>query len=177
MNQIQNSNRRNAQGHLAGNPSQFYGGTMNKNERLDMAIKLAVNAHHLQVDKGGMPYILHPLRVMLACETEDERIVAVLHDVIEDTPTKLEAVAMFGNEVRDALVALTHLKSETYQEYIERVGKNELAATVKLHDLADNMSTNRLHNIDQSLYERYAKARNYLIGLRSFDGLDVPAEV
>ncbi len=113
---------------------------------LNKAIAIAVKAHDGQVDKGGNPYILHPLRVMMNCESEAEKICAVLHDVIEDTNITLEDLKLqgFGNKICAALDCLTKRKSESYDNFISRVLPNELACRVKLADLTDNMDLTRI---------------------------------
>lgn len=117
---------------------------------LDTAIRLAVTAHAGQVDKAGEPYILHPLRVMLAMETEEERIVAVLHDVLEDGD--YDSCNAVGDVVTDrqldALEALTKFVGEPYRDYIERCASDPIAKRVKLADLRDNSDSARLERLD-----------------------------
>lgn len=105
------------------------------------AIRTAVFAHKDQQDKNGEPYILHPLRVMLKMRTEDEQIVAILHDLIEDTYWTLEALKWKGipGNILGALDAITRRKDEPYMDYIERVSTNKLASNVKIEDLKDNL--------------------------------------
>ena len=136
---------------------------MKKLTGIELAIVLATTAHAGQLDKGGQPYILHPLRVMLAMCEEDERIVAVLHDTIEDTELMLaDLVEQFSRKVVDAVDALTRRESETYFEYIQRLVENETACKVKLADLADNMSQDRSSYLSEDertgLNKRYTKA-------------------
>jgi (p)ppGpp synthase/HD superfamily hydrolase len=99
-----------------------------------------VEAHAGQVDKAGDPYILHPLRVMLRFTDPTERIVAVLHDVIEDSHVKLSDLEQMGftQETISALDALTRRPGEHYFAYIKRLSLNQTATQVKLADLADN---------------------------------------
>lgn len=112
---------------------------------LTKAISLASDYHGMQIDKCGKPYILHPLRVMLRCNTHPERIVAVLHDLLEDTKcTEDKLRACFAPWVVDAVVALTKNEDETYNTYIARVLENPLACRVKLADLEDNMDIHRV---------------------------------
>lgn len=113
------------------------------------AIKIAYEAHAGQVDKGGNPYIDHPLRVMASVETEEAKIVAVLHDVLEDCPGYTADTfrqAGFSEEIVAALLLLTKIPSdkELYLDYIARIGKHRLAAKVKLADLLDNSDLTRL---------------------------------
>ena len=138
---------------------------------IEKAILIAVNAHRHQVDKGGNPYIFHPLRLMFSREDETEKICAVLHDVIEDTDVTLDYLREqgFSEEVLSALDALTRRKDETYEEFIDRIIENKLACNVKLADLNDNMDISRIKNPTEKDYERlekYKKAKykilNYL---------------
>ena len=134
---------------------------------LEKAIILATQAHMGQLDKGGHPYILHPLRVMLACDTLTEKIVAMLHDTLEDsdlTPEDLQQ-AGFPKEIIEAVVCLTRTPEEDYLLHIEQVAKNPLATSVKLADLADNMDLNRLPGLtprDFQRLERYLRAKKIL---------------
>src|SRR5262245_45980670 len=106
---------------------------------LSGAIRLAAKAHAAQVDKKGEPYILHPLRVMLAVAPED-RIVAVLHDVLEDCPKfRGSVVDSVSTEDLEALCALTRSDVEDYLDFIVRASKNPKARRVKLADLRDNL--------------------------------------
>jgi (p)ppGpp synthase/HD superfamily hydrolase len=135
---------------------------------LDKAIELAVQSHAGQVDKAGEPYILHPLRVMMACKSEPGRIAAVLHDTVEDTGLELSLIAhRFGSDVANAVNALTRRDGESYQAFIERCALDPIARTVKLADLADNMNLDRLTREltieDARRQQKYAKAREYLL--------------
>ena len=130
---------------------------------LNKAIQIAVKAHEGQVDKGGNPYILHPLRVMLSCNSEIERICAVLHDVVEDTPVTFEEIREqgFSDEIVNALGCLTRHKGESYDDFIRRVLKNKIACSVKLADLADNMDLTRISSPtdkDERRIKKYKKA-------------------
>lgn len=113
---------------------------------LGRAIAIAAEAHASQTDKAGRPYILHPLRVMMAVPDEAKEV-AVLHDVLEDCPGwtlgRLEDEG-FGLIMLNALAALTRGSAEEYDAYIERVGRNPIARIVKLADLADNLSAERV---------------------------------
>lgn len=131
---------------------------------LEKAKRLAEKAHRGQLDKGGNPYILHPLRVMENCETETEKIIAVLHDVLEDTEVTLEDLRKegFSAEILEALVCLTHREREDYPDYIERICRNPLAVKVKGADLQDNMNINRIPDPtekDFTRLEKYKKAK------------------
>ena len=131
-----------------------------KSNRLSAAIELAARAHSGQVDKAGEPYILHPLRVMLSMQTEDERIVAVLHDVIEDTPIDTQDLMNLGlsAEQIEAIVVLTRPPGEDYERFIEHIATNPLAKAVKLADIADNMSPARAASRPARLTDRYIRA-------------------
>jgi (p)ppGpp synthase/HD superfamily hydrolase len=128
---------------------------------LEDAIALAVEAHRGQRDKAGQSYILHPLRVMMRLETEAERMAAILHDVVEDTPYTLERLRELGypEEVLGALDCLTKREGETYEVFIERVYPHPLARRVKLADLEDNMDVRRLLTVGARETERLARYR------------------
>lgn len=135
---------------------------------LEKAISIAVEAHRGQIDKAGKPYILHPLRVMLAGNTEEEMICGVLHDVIEDTPISLEMLAEegFSDTVLEALHLLTHDKGVSYEDYIRTLTQSPLAVQVKLHDLHDNLNRDRLGILtleDERRMEKYKKSQAYLL--------------
>lgn len=130
---------------------------------LEEAIALAVRAHQRQKDKAGAPYILHPLRLMLRMDSEPAMMVAVLHDVVEDSPITLENLRELGfpETVVTAVDSLTRRPEESYEAFIDRVKLNPLARRVKLADLEDNMDLRRLQHVtdrDQQRWERYAKA-------------------
>ena len=127
---------------------------------LERAIEIATEAHRGQVDKAGNDYIQHPLRVMAAGKTTNEKIVGVLHDVVEDTDWTFEELAAegFSSEVIEALRCVTKLsEEEPYDEFIERVKANQLAVAVKLNDLADNMDIRRLGELTEKDFERLQK--------------------
>jgi (p)ppGpp synthase/HD superfamily hydrolase len=134
---------------------------------LEHAIAIAAEAHRGQKDKAGEPYILHPIRVMLRVSTTEERIAAVLHDLLEDTPwerTDLEGEG-FSAEVLDAVEALTRQPHETYEEFLARAAGDPIAIRVKLADLEDNLDTSRLPNPtgrDRRRMAKYESARTYL---------------
>src|SRR5688572_11029433 len=108
---------------------------------LEKAISIAVEAHRGQLDKSGAPYILHPLSVMARVDGETEKIVAVLHDVVEDTSWTPDALRRegFSDEVLQALDGVTKREGETYEDFVKRAGSNPVARRVKLADLEDNM--------------------------------------
>lgn len=128
---------------------------------LARAIEIAANAHATQVDKGGAPYILHPLRMMMKQTTEPAMIAAVLHDVVEDTPWTLERLRDegFPEEVLDAVACLTKREGEDYADFITRAGANPIARAVKLADLEDNMDIRRIPQPTQKDFDRLVKYR------------------
>src|SRR5215217_9307971 len=112
---------------------------------IEDAIKLALEKHHGQTDKAGEPYILHPLRVMAQMQTEVEQIVAVLHDVVEDSDVTLDDLRRMGysEEIVTAIDHLSRRDGESYDNFIQRIKPNPLALRVKLGDLRDNMDLRR----------------------------------
>ena len=137
---------------------------------LGKAIEIAVSAHAGQMDKGGKPYILHPLWVMDQVRHlgEDYMIVAVLHDVIEDsdwTLGKLDAIG-FSAESIWAIGLMTHRKEQSYDEYIKAIASNPIAKAVKLKDLEHNSRITRLKGLrkkDFDRLEKYHRAYTYLL--------------
>lgn len=126
---------------------------------IERAIMIAATAHAGQVDKAGQPYILHPIRVMMQMETEEERIVAVLHDVIEDSGTTLDQLRYwFPLNITVVVDRLTRRENEKYRDYIQRVGGDPIARKVKLADLADNTAVGRYEILPASLLRRYNEA-------------------
>ncbi|MBI4858665.1 MAG: GTP pyrophosphokinase [Candidatus Riflebacteria bacterium] len=132
--------------------------------KLEEAIQLAVSAHKGQKDKVGAPYILHPLRLMCRVEGEDEQIAAVLHDVLEDTPVRMEDLekAGFPAAALEALERLTRRQSESYEQFIDRVMGNPVAIRVKMADLEDNLNVQRLPEVRERDRERLNR---YLVAL------------
>ena len=137
---------------------------------LERAIEIAIEAHRGQLDKAGNDYINHPLRVMAASKSAEEKIVGVLHDVVEDTDWTFEMLADegFSNEIIEALRCVTKLSdSEPYDKFIARVKTNPLAVAVKLNDLSDNMDIRRLPYLsdkDVKRLKKYLKAYKQLTG-------------
>jgi Guanosine polyphosphate pyrophosphohydrolases/synthetases len=126
---------------------------------LNKAIEIAAIAHIDQVDKAGEPYILHPLRVMLSCTDELERVCAVLHDVVEDSTVGFEDLRTegFSEAVIEVLDCLTKRNGESYDAFIERVLKNKTASQVKLADINDNMNLSRIKNPTEKDRQRITK--------------------
>lgn len=137
---------------------------------LGRAITIATLAHDLaenNKDKAGQPYILHPLRVMFSMFTLDEKIVAVLHDVAEDTAVTLSDLEQqFSAHIIEALQRLTHIPGESYEEYILHIKRGpSLAVRVKLADLRDNMNKDRIpfpSERDRKRWEKYERAYEVL---------------
>lgn len=133
-----------------------------RDSRLDRAIALAAAVHQGQVDKGGAPYILHPLRVMLRQLDDERRIAAVLHDVVEDGDITLDTIrADFGDAVAQAVDALTRREGESYDAFVDRCAANAIARDVKRSDIKDNLDLSRLPTItprDQERADRYRQA-------------------
>ncbi len=134
---------------------------------LEKAILIAVNAHMGQKDKTGSPYILHPLRVMQSVDTTEAKIVAVLHDVVEDTDVTFDDLteANIPKHLVITLRLLTHNENLSYEEYIEKLAENPLAVKVKLADMKDNMDLSRLRKVTDEDIERmkkYVANYNYL---------------
>lgn len=126
---------------------------------LERAIQIAVGAHAGQMGKDGSPYILHPLRLMLKMTTEEERIVAVLHDVVEDTDITFDDLRKegFTEAVIEALQLLTHDDDVPYDDYVAAIKPHPLARRVKLADLEDNSDIKRLSGIEDKDLQRLRK--------------------
>ena len=138
------------------------------NELLDKAISIAVDSHSGQVNDKSEPYVLHPLRMMFKALTIEEKIVAVLHDVIEKTTIVLDNLRSdgFSDRIVFAIDALSRRAEESYDKYIDRVRENKLATKVKIIDLDDNISSLNLgetEDIKSNKFLKYQKARNTLI--------------
>ena len=135
---------------------------------LERAIEIAVEAHKGQVDKGGSPYILHPFRVMMSVDLELEKIVAVLHDVVEDSNWTFEALLAegFSIEVIEALKSVTkNSDNEDYDSFIQRAMENPIGRKVKIADLRDNLDVTRISDItdkDVKRINKYKKALKIL---------------
>ena len=146
---------------------------MNLNEQLKLAIELAISAHDGEFDKhNGRPFIEHPFRVMNAGQTLEEKIVGVLHDVIENTEWTLDQLSEkgFSGEIVDGVDAMSKRENEPYDDYMQRVFKNPVAKRVKMNDLTDNMDIRRLSvvgNEDIDRLNKYLKAYKQLTEQRS----------
>ena len=142
---------------------------MNTTEQsmVDLALSIATQAHEGQLDKAGVDYIEHPIYVASQVDTEEEKAVALLHDVIEDSPVSAEELLQAGlpETVVTAVQVLTKEKEQDYQTYLETVKKNPLARVVKLADLKHNSDLSRLSSItekDRERLKKYKKAIDFL---------------
>ena len=138
------------------------------NKQLEIAIQIAIEAHKGQLDKSGSPYILHPLHIMNSVNGLDYKIVAVLHDTIEDTDLTYDDLISKGIDKKlvDSILILTKEYSDSYMEYIEKVSRDHYATIVKIEDLKHNMDLTRLNrkitNKDLERNKKYMKAYFYL---------------
>lgn len=125
-------------------------------DKTKRAMILCFEAHRDQKDKSGLPYVFHPFHLADQMQTEETTIVALLHDVAEDTDITLEDLAKegFGPEVMQALKLLTHDESVDYMDYVRAVKENPIAKAVKLADLRHNSDLSRLDAVDEKALER-----------------------
>ena len=122
------------------------------------AMNIAYDAHHGQYDKGGYPYINHPIHLAEQMDDEVGCIAALLHDVVEDTNVTFEELEKeFPIEVIDVLKLLTHDKETDYMDYVKKIKTNEIATKVKLADLRHNYDRSR---IDRELTDKEVKKGN-----------------
>lgn len=140
---------------------------MTEYEMLKKALDICLNKHSGQVDKSGKEYFIHPVTVALLCDTTKEKIVALLHDVIEDTDYTFTDLKNdgFSQEIIDAIRAVTKNDDITYQEYISNIKNNPIARKVKLNDLKHNSDLSRLENpTDQDLKrtKKYLESIHFL---------------
>ncbi len=144
---------------------------MKRGEMLDKMLVLCTNAHHGQFDKGGRPYILHPLRVMSFLKTDDEELqcMALGHDVIEDTKTTYADLREAGisERVIEGIRALTKVPGETYEEYKERVFANRDAMEVKMCDLRHNSDIRRLKGVTEKDIARVTKYHMFYLEIQA----------
>ena len=130
------------------------------------AMNIAYNAHKNQFDKAGVPYIYHPIHLAEQMDTETECIVALLHDVVEDTEVTFKELEKdFPEEVIESIRLLTHGADVNYMEYIKELSQNPIAKKVKIADLLHNSDETRLEKItikDMARREKYKKALEFL---------------
>lgn len=127
---------------------------------------IAYEAHKNQTDKSGVPYIYHPIHVAEQMNTENECIIALLHDVVEDTNVTFKQLEeVFSKEIIDILKLLTREENIEYDEYIKRIKNNSIACKVKIADLTHNLDKTRLDfvtEVDVKRNEKYKKALQIL---------------
>ena len=128
-----------------------------------IALKVCFEAHKNQIDKSGMPYVFHPFHLAEQMTDEYTTVVALLHDVIEDTDYTNENLRALGfcEEILDAIALLTHDSSVPYMDYVAEIKKNPIAKAVKLADLRHNSDMTRLDTVtswDEKRAEKYAAA-------------------
>ena len=123
------------------------------------AMKLCFEAHKNQTDKSGLPYVFHPFHVAEQMHDEKTTIVALLHDVIEDTSYTLQDLRAMGfnQEVLDAIALMTHDNNLPYMEYVAKIRENPIARTVKLADLRHNSDLTRMDEITETELKRVEK--------------------
>ena len=131
---------------------------------LALAIAIANQAHAGQLDKAGKPYISHPLTVMAQMDTFESKIVAVLHDAIEDSDLTIADLVRqgFPEFITDAIAAITKLDGEQYEDYILRVKFNAIARKVKIADVTHNMDISRIANPTAKDFQRLEKYKKVL---------------
>lgn len=140
-------------------------------EMTKKALKLCFAAHKDQTDKSGMPYVFHPFHLAEQMPDEETTIVALLHDVIEDTPYTLDDLREMGfsEKVLAALTLMTHDKSIPYMDYVAKIKENKIAMTVKLADLKHNSDLSRLDTVDEKALKRIEKYRQAIALLSDSD--------
>jgi len=123
------------------------------------ALKLCFEAHKKQVDKSGMPYVFHPFHLAEQMQTEETTVVALLHDLVEDTDYTIEDLASMGfsKNITDAIALMTHADDVAYMDYVRRIKNNPIAKVVKLADLKHNSDLTRLDVVDEKALKRKEK--------------------
>ena len=149
---------------------------MNYNDLYDKALQIAKRAHEGQKDKAGQDYIIHPIRVSERCDDPRAKIVALLHDTIEDSDVTADYLCEegFTEEIVEAVVAVTHREGEEYDDYVRRAAQNELGRMVKRADLEDNMDIRRYRELTDRDVERlrkYLRAWQYIASDNYPDGV------
>ena len=137
---------------------------------LQKAIQVATEAHKNQLDRYDAPYIFHVMRVMMRGKNEDEKLAALLHDVVEDTDWTFEDLKKegFPDHIIQAVRCLTKAENEPYDDYINRVKTDKLAIAVKINDLEDNMDVRRMPRMEEkdvARFNKYLKAYQELVNL------------
>lgn len=132
-------------------------------QKTKLALKLCFEAHKNQLDKSGMPYVFHPFHLAEQMQTEETTIVALLHDLIEDTHYTIDDLKEMGFEsiITDAIELMTHKDDVDYFEYIKKIKNNPIAKEVKIADLHHNSDLSRMEVVDEwalKRNEKYKKA-------------------
>lgn len=144
---------------------------MKKGEMLGRMLVIATNAHFGQYDRGGRPYIMHPLKVMHYLQSEDEELmcIALGHDVVEDTSVTYDELRREGMSIRviEGIRALTKVEGETYDDYKERVLTNHDAMRVKMADLRHNSDIRRLKGVTEKDVARIAKYHQFFLEIQA----------
>lgn len=141
---------------------------MTDQQMIDLAMRISVDVHAGQKDRYGEIYIFHPMRVMMKLYTVDDKCVAILHDVVEDSDWTVEDLSRegFPQNIIEAIDAVSKREDEPYMEYIHRLASNEMAMRVKLADLEDNMDLRRVNDTikkaDLQRFQRYREAYTFL---------------
>ena len=130
-------------------------------ELREKAMQIAEKVHSHQVDKGGNPYISHPVRVEMMCSRQEDKLVALLHDTVEDGDIASEYLLMVGfpPEIVDAILSVSRKRGEDYFDFIQRCKANPIGRRVKIADLKDNMDITRLNELTEKDIERLKKYR------------------
>ena len=141
---------------------------MNYNELYDRALRIAIKAHEGQKDRAEREYIMHPIRVAERCKDPRAKIVALLHDTIEDTTITAEYLRHegFPEEIINGVLTVTKHEGEIYEDFVRRAAENTIGREVKIADLEDNMDIRRLKEIsdkDADRLRKYLRAWQYLI--------------
>lgn len=143
--------------------------TLKNDELYEKALRIAIQAHAGQTDKAGKEYVSHPIRVAARCTTPEAKVVALLHDTIEDTDVTVERLRTeeFPEEIIDGVVSVTRREGETYEDFVQRAAQNPFGKEVKKADLEDNMDIRRLNEItddDINRLRKYLRAWRFLNG-------------
>lgn len=142
------------------------------NELYDLALLIAIRAHEGQKDKSEREYVMHPIRVAERCKNPRAKIVALLHDTIEDTDVTTEYLRSegFPEEIINAVLSVTKQEGESYEDFVCRAAENPIGKEVKIADLEDNMDIRRLKEItdeDVARLRKYLRSWQYLMKLKS----------
>lgn len=128
-------------------------------ENTKKALKLCFEAHKAQLDKSGMPYVFHPFHLAEQMDSEETTVVALLHDVVEDTSYPIEDLKNMGfsEKILEAVSLMTHEEGMEYMDYVKKIKNNEIARKVKLADLKHNSDLKRLDKVDEKALKRREK--------------------